>query len=71
MTFGLTNAPTPFMDFMNKMFKLYLDMFVIVFIDSILIYSRNEHDLASHLRILLRILNDLELYAKYFKCVFY
>ena len=59
--FGLTNAPAAFMDLMNRVFKPYLDMFVIVFIDDILIYSRNVEDHASHLRILLQTLKDKEL----------
>ena len=71
MSFGLTNAPVAFMDLMNKVFKPYLDMFVIVFIDNILIYSRNEEDHASHLRIVLQILKDRELYVKFLKCEFW
>ncbi|KAH0679995.1 hypothetical protein KY290_022105 [Solanum tuberosum] len=71
MSFGLTNAPAAFMDLMNKVFKPYLDMFVIVFIDVILIYSRNEEDHASHLRIVLQTLKDKELYAKFSKCEFW
>ena len=53
MSFGLTNAPASFMDLMNRVFKPYLDLFVIVFIDDILIYSRNEKDHASHLRVVI------------------
>ena len=61
MYFGLTNAPPMFMDLMNRVFKPYLDQFVIVFIDEILVYSRNEEDHASHLRIVLQTLNDKDL----------
>ncbi|KAH0705906.1 hypothetical protein KY285_010431 [Solanum tuberosum] len=71
MSFGLTNAPTTFMDLMNRVFKPYLDMFVIIFIDGILIYSKNEEDHASHLRIVLQTLKDKELYAKFYKCEFW
>ncbi|WMV10110.1 hypothetical protein MTR67_003495 [Solanum verrucosum] len=60
-----------FMDLMNRVFKPYLDMFVIVFIDDILIYSRNEKDHTSHLRIVLQTLKDKELYAKFSKCEFW
>ncbi|WMV40955.1 hypothetical protein MTR67_034340 [Solanum verrucosum] len=71
MSFGLTNAPATFMDLMNRVFKPYLDMFVIVFIDDILVYSRNEEDHASHLRTVLQTLRDMELYAKFSKCEFW
>ncbi|KAH0706733.1 hypothetical protein KY289_011809 [Solanum tuberosum] len=71
MSFGLTNAPAAFMDLMNKVFNPYLDMFVIVFIDDILIYSRNKEDYASHLKIVLQTLKDRELYAKFSKCEFW
>ena len=53
MSFGLTNDPTSFMDLMNQVFKLYLDLFVIIFIDDILMYSRNEEEHESHLRVAL------------------
>ena len=53
MSFKLTNAPLAFMDLMNRVFKQYLDLFVIVFIDDILIYSRSEEEHASHLRFVL------------------
>ncbi|KAH0778029.1 hypothetical protein KY290_009440 [Solanum tuberosum] len=59
------------MDLMNRVFKPYLDMFVIVFIDDILVYSRNEEDHASHLRTVLQTLKDKELYAKFSKCEFW
>ncbi|KAH0781716.1 hypothetical protein KY290_001314 [Solanum tuberosum] len=71
MSFGLTNAPAAFMNLMNRVYKPYLDMFVIVFIDDVLIYSRNEEDHASHLRIVLQTLKDRELYAKFSKCEFW
>ena len=58
MSFGLTNTPAAFMDLMNRVFKQYLDMFVIVFIDDILVYSRTERDHADHLRIVLQTLRD-------------
>ena len=71
MSFGLTNAAATFMDLMNKMFKQYLDLFVIVFIDDILIYSRSEEEHASHLRSVLQTLNDHQLFAKFSKCEFW
>ena len=71
MAFGLTNAPAAFMDLMNRIFKKYLDKFVIVFIDDILIYSKNEEDHAEHLRIALEILRKEKLYAKFSKCEFW
>ena len=61
MSFGLTNAPAAFMDLMNRVFKKYLDKFVIVFIDDILIYSKTEEDHAEHLRITLEILRKGEI----------
>ena len=71
MSFGLTNAPAAFMDLMNGVFKKYLDKFVIVFIDDILIYSKTEEDHAEHLRITLEILMKERLYAKFSKCEFW
>ena len=71
MAFGLTNAPATFMDLMNRIFKKYLDKFVIVFIDDILIYSKTEEDHAEHLRIALEILRKEKLYAKFSKCEFW
>ncbi|GJR96904.1 reverse transcriptase domain-containing protein [Tanacetum coccineum] len=71
MPFGLTNAPTVFMDLMNRVCKPYLDKFVIVFIDDILIYSRNEEEHANHLRIILELLRKEKLYAKFSKCDFW
>ncbi|KAH0746273.1 hypothetical protein KY285_007930 [Solanum tuberosum] len=71
MSFGLTNAPLTFMDLMNRVFKQYLDMFVIVFIVDILIYSRNEEEYASHLRVVLQTLKDRQLFAKFNKCKFW
>ena len=71
MPFGLTNAPAAFMDLMNRVFKDYLDQFVIVFIDDILIYSRSMDEHVEHLRIVLDILKEKQLYAKFKKCEFW
>jgi hypothetical protein len=70
MSFGLTNAPAYFMNLMNKVFMEYLDRFVVVFIDDILIYSKSESDHEEHLRLVLQKLRDNQLYAKYSKCEF-
>ena len=56
MSFGLTNAPAVFMDLMNSIFRPYLDLFVIVFIDDILVYSRSKDEHANHLRAVLQVL---------------
>ncbi len=61
MPFGLTNAPVVFMDLMNRIFRQYLDQFVVVFIDDILIYSRDEAEHVEHLRLVLQILRDKQL----------
>ena len=58
MPFGLTNAPTAFMDLMNRVFQPYSDQFVVVFVDSILIYSQSEVEHEDHLRIVLQLLRD-------------
>ncbi|GKA03925.1 putative reverse transcriptase domain-containing protein [Tanacetum coccineum] len=71
MPFGLTNVPTVFMDLMNRVCKPYLDKFVIVFIDDILIYSRNEKEHEAHLKTILELLKKEELYAKFSKCEFW
>ena len=71
MPFGLTNAPAVFMDLMNRIFRPYLDRFVVVFIDDILVYSRDEEEHAEHLRIVLQILREKQLYAKFSKCEFW
>jgi hypothetical protein len=71
MSFGLTNAPAYFMYMMNKVFMEYLDKFVVVFIDDILVYSRNEEEHEGHLRLVLQKLQDHKLYAKLSKCEFW
>ncbi|GKB92663.1 putative reverse transcriptase domain-containing protein [Tanacetum coccineum] len=70
MLFGLTNAPSVFMDLMNQVCKPYLDNFVIVFIDDILVYSKDEEDHGKHLKVILELLKKERLYAKFSKCDF-
>ena len=67
MSFGLINAPAVFMDLMNRVFKSFLDRFVIVFIDDILVYLKNEDEHAKHLRFVLQTLRDHRLFAKFSK----
>ena len=71
MPFGLTNAPTNFMCMMNNIFSKNLDKFVLVFIDDILVYSKSKEEHKEHLRIVLKVLREHQLYAKFSKCDFY
>ena len=71
MPFGLTNAPMAFMGLMNRVFQPYLDQFVVVFVDYILIYSQSEVEHEDHLRIVLQLLRDHQLYAWFSKCEFW
>ena len=69
--FGLTNAPATFMNMVNNVLSKCLDKFVLVFIDDNLIYSRNEKEHEEHLRRVLKILREHQLYVKFSKCDFY
>ena len=69
--FGFTNAPTTFMCLMNSVFSRYMDKFVLVFLDDILIYSKNEDENEEHLRLTLKLLREHKMYAKLSKCDFY
>ena len=69
--FGVTNAPAAFMDLMNWIFKTYLDEFVVIFIDDILIYSKNRFEHEQHLRTVLQTLKEKKLFAKLTKCEFW
>ena len=71
MPLGLTDAPTKFMCMMNNIFSKYMDKFVLVFIDDILVYSKNKEEHEEHLRIVLQVLREHQLYAKFIKCDFY
>ena len=71
MSFRLTNVPAAFMDLMNRVFRPFLDRFVIVFIDDILVYSKSKAEHAMHLRLVLQTLREHQLYAKFSKCEFW
>ena len=71
MPFSVTNASAVFMDYMNRIFRPFLDKFVVVFIDDILIYSRTQEEHAEHLRLVLGVLREKQLYAKLSKCEFW
>ncbi|GJU44617.1 putative reverse transcriptase domain-containing protein [Tanacetum coccineum] len=71
MPFGLTNAPTVFIDLMNRVCKPYLEKFMIVFIDDIMIYSKRKQEHEEHLKLILELLKNEELYAKFSKCEFW
>ena len=71
MSFGLTNAPAYFMNMTNKVFMDFLDKFVVVFIDDIMVYSKNEEEHEEHFRLVLEKLREHQLYAKFSKCEFW
>jgi hypothetical protein len=71
MSFGLTNAPAYFMYLMNKLFMEYLNKFMVVFIDNILIFSKNEEEHDEHLHLVLQKLRENQLYVKLNKCEFW
>ena len=71
MPFGLMNASVAFMDLMHRVFQPYLDQFVVVFVDDILSYSRTKEEHEDHLRVVLQVLIDHQLYAKFRKCEFW
>ena len=71
MSFGLTNAPATFSRLMNYIFMEYLNKFVVVYLDDILVYCNNDEEHAEHLRLVLEKLREHQLYAKYSKCEFW
>ena len=71
MPFGVTNAPGVFMEYMNRIFHPYLDQFVVVFIDDILVYSKSEEEHVEHLRVVLGVLREKKLFAKLSECEFW
>ena len=71
MPFRVSNAPGVFMEYMNRIFHPFLDRFVVVFIDDILVYLKSEEEHAEHLRIVLRVLKENQLCAKFSKCEFW
>jgi len=71
MQYGVTNVLCVFMEYMNRIFHPFLDRFVVVFIDDILVYSKSEEEHAEHLRVVLRTLKEKKLFAKLSKCEFW
>ena len=70
MSFGITNAPVTFMDLMNRVFWNYLDFFMIVFIDDMLVYSKNDSENMDHFKVVLQIFKEPQLFSKYSMCQF-
>ena len=70
MSIEVTNAPAAFMVLMNRVIQNYLEFFVIAFIDNIMVYSKNESDHVNHMEIVLKLLEEHQLFAKYSKCEF-